>query len=85
MEAIPPKQEYVINVRLTEKQCKMYRLVTPYYIKTTHFRYFLDGVAKDGGHLSRRLLPDYHVLSRVWTHPYQLVLHDQKLEREVII
>ncbi|CAJ0575548.1 unnamed protein product, partial [Mesorhabditis spiculigera] len=67
MEAIPPKQEYMLNVSLTEAQCKLYRG-------------FLDNVDKSA--YSKRLLADYYMLARIWTHPHQLIVHGEAMERK---
>uniref|UniRef100_A0A914Y3C5 Uncharacterized protein n=1 Tax=Panagrolaimus superbus TaxID=310955 RepID=A0A914Y3C5_9BILA len=67
---IPGKLEYVLNVRLTQPQFQLYNT-------------FLDMVDKSGGAEQRkRLLSDYHIFSRIWTHPYQLIHHAEELDRK---
>jgi transcriptional regulator ATRX len=69
-QEIPGKLEYVIKVRLTDPQVQLYKI-------------FLDMVDKEGGaELRKRLLSDYHIFSRIWTHPYQLYHHAIELERK---
>ncbi|CAD5208834.1 unnamed protein product [Bursaphelenchus xylophilus] len=68
-EFIPPKQEYIIHVRLTEKQISLYQG----YVAET---------MKDVAGLHRRLLSDYHMLSRIWTHPFQLVVNARNKARD---
>ncbi|KAH7697488.1 SNF2 family N-terminal domain containing protein, partial [Aphelenchoides avenae] len=66
-EAIPPKQEYVLYIRLTPAQIQLYR-------------HFLENVvAKKEGRMG--MLADYHVFSRIWTHPHLLLRHEAELER----
>ncbi|XP_063793244.1 transcriptional regulator ATRX isoform X2 [Pseudophryne corroboree] len=66
---LPPKHEYVLAVRLTAIQCKLYR----YYLE------HLTGVgsAEGGGTRGKsgtKLFQDFQVLSRIWTHPWCLQL-----------
>lgn len=73
METIPPKQEYVIYVRLTEAQCTLYQR-------------FLDTfVSKCDLATRKRLLPDYHIFYRIWTHPFLLLLDQREKERKSIL
>ncbi|KAJ1197402.1 hypothetical protein NDU88_001262 [Pleurodeles waltl] len=65
---LPPKYEYVLAVRLSPIQCKLYR-------------YYLDHLtgANFGGEGSRgkagtKLFQDFQMLSRIWTHPWCLQL-----------
>ncbi|XP_069603342.1 transcriptional regulator ATRX [Ranitomeya imitator] len=70
---LPPKYEYVLSVRITPIQCKLYR-------------YYLDNIAGGGGGVGggeggggrgksgTKLFQDFQVLSRIWTHPWCLQL-----------
>ncbi|XP_040005999.1 transcriptional regulator ATRX-like isoform X2 [Xiphias gladius] len=65
---LPPKHEYVLSVRVSPLQYKLYR-------------YYLDHIAGLGSMTNRakmtagaNLFKDFQVLSRIWTHPWCLQL-----------
>ncbi|XP_044538874.1 transcriptional regulator ATRX-like [Gracilinanus agilis] len=65
---LQPKYEYVISVRMTSIQCKLYQ-------------YYLDhltgiGGTNEGGKgkAGTKLFQDFQILSRIWTHPWCLQL-----------
>nr|XP_020836077.1 transcriptional regulator ATRX-like [Phascolarctos cinereus] len=67
-EFLPPKHEYVLAVRMTSIQCKLYQ-------------YYLDhltgtGSTREGGRgkAGTKLFQDFQILSRIWTHPWCLQL-----------
>ena len=65
-----PKQEYVITIQLTDLQKKLYRFYLENYAKAGQIG--ADGKlegGKKGG-----LFYDVQNLSRIWNHPYILVL-----------
>ncbi|UYV60125.1 ATRX [Cordylochernes scorpioides] len=73
---LPPKYEYVISIRLSETQIRMYR-------------YFLDnfsrGGRKDsqGGTAGTALFWDFNVLRQIWNHPYTFHINEmKKMENE---
>lgn len=65
---LPPKHEYVLAVRMTSIQCKLYQ----YYLD------HLTGVASSNeggrGKAGAKLFQDFQMLSRIWTHPWCLQL-----------
>lgn len=63
---LPPKHEYVISIKLSELQTKMYQ-------------YYLENHVKGGPKNSSRvkaagLFADFQEFSRIWTHPKALLL-----------
>ncbi|XP_070808035.1 transcriptional regulator ATRX [Pituophis catenifer annectens] len=65
---LPPKHEYVLAVRMTPLQCKLYQ----YYLD------HLTGVSNSSeggrGKAGAKLFQDFQMLSRIWTHPWCLQL-----------
>ncbi|KAM4732861.1 transcriptional regulator ATRX [Anableps anableps] len=65
---LPPKHEYVLSIRMTPLQCKLYR----------HYQEHFTGVgnALEGGRgrAGTKLFQDFQMLSRIWTHPWCLQL-----------
>ncbi|ELW65889.1 Transcriptional regulator ATRX [Tupaia chinensis] len=65
---LPPKHEYVLAVRMTPIQCKLYQ----YYLD------HLTGVGNNSesgrGKAGAKLFQDFQMLSRIWNHPWCLQL-----------
>jgi len=77
---LPPKQEYVLAIHVTELQEKMYR----YYLE---FESIILASDEAGSRTNRgtNLFKDYHNLQRIWTHPLMLKWHWQKQQAEVSV
>uniref|UniRef100_A0A669BDN5 DNA helicase n=1 Tax=Oreochromis niloticus TaxID=8128 RepID=A0A669BDN5_ORENI len=65
---LPPKHEYVLSVRMTPIQAKLYR----YYLE--HFTGVGNAVEGGRGRAGTKLFQDFQMLSRIWTHPWCLQL-----------
>ncbi|XP_015180488.1 PREDICTED: transcriptional regulator ATRX-like isoform X2 [Polistes dominula] len=65
---LPPKQEYVIFVRLTDVQIKLYQ-------------YYLDNLTRQSSGVKGTLFADFQALQRIWTHPVVLQLNSEKVEK----
>lgn len=65
---LPPKHEYVLEIRLTPIQCKLYR----YYLD--HFTGVGSALEGGRGRAGTKLFQDFQMLSRIWTHPWCLQL-----------
>ncbi|KAM4555400.1 transcriptional regulator ATRX [Odontesthes bonariensis] len=66
---LPPKHEYVLSIRVTPIQCKLYR----HYLE--HFTGVGNAVEGGGrGRTGTKLFQDFQILSRIWTHPWCLQL-----------
>ncbi|XP_029296954.1 transcriptional regulator ATRX isoform X2 [Cottoperca gobio] len=65
---LPPKHEYVLSIRVTPIQCKLYR----YYLE--NFTGVGNAVEGGRGRAGTKLFQDFQMLSRIWTHPWCLQL-----------
>ncbi|XP_043830727.1 transcriptional regulator ATRX-like [Dromiciops gliroides] len=63
-KVLPPKYEYVLAVRMTSLQCKLYQCYLDHITGT--------GSTSEGER--RKLFQDLEMLSRIWTHPWCLKL-----------
>ncbi|KAM6970657.1 transcriptional regulator ATRX-like [Aplochiton taeniatus] len=65
---LPSKHEYVLAVRVSQLQCKLYR----YYLKNFTGVDVVNGSRTKAG---TNLFKDFQILGRVWTHPWCLQLN----------
>ncbi|GFS20517.1 alpha thalassemia/mental retardation syndrome X-linked homolog [Elysia marginata] len=71
---LPPKQEYVISVRLTDVQIDLYEK----YLQMSGQG--VDGIFTNKG---ARLFSDYQNLMKIWTHPWVLKLAEIRDEQKM--
>ena len=69
---LPPKHEYVLSVRLSELQMKLYEV----YLK-------LNMPTESNPYHCTSLFSDYQCLMRIWTHPWVLKLDEIRQEKKV--
>lgn len=69
-EFLPKKFEYVLSIKLSDLQVKLYQK-------------FLDRVKSNGGAMSK-LFECYQTLKKVWTHPWLLEIDAMKNEKDSI-
>lgn len=74
MKFLPPKFEYVLNVRLSSKQMELYRL----YLEDV-----VGNTSADALRARHSLFVDYQSLQRIWTHPYTLYMQQIEAEKRV--
>lgn len=65
---LPPKLEYVLAVRVTPLQCRLYRYYLDNFTRTGSL---VDGSRVKAG---TSLFKDFQILSRIWMHPWCLQL-----------
>uniref|UniRef100_A0A4W5M3P3 DNA helicase n=1 Tax=Hucho hucho TaxID=62062 RepID=A0A4W5M3P3_9TELE len=73
---LPPKHEYVMAVRVTPLQYRLYR----YYLDNFTGKNLLEGAR---GKTGTSLFKDFQILSRIWTHPWCLQLNYISKENKV--
>ena len=70
-ELLPPKKEFVLSIRMSEKQIELYTM-------------YLKHAGMDAASVTERVkrgmvFADFQNLSRVWTHPWALKLNEARL------
>ena len=71
---LPPKNEYVLSIRLSEKQITLYK---NYLVKQRG----IESINSLGKVHGTQLFNDFQMLARIWTHPWILKLNDDRVQK----
>jgi transcriptional regulator ATRX len=69
-----PKREYVLSIRLSDEQIDLYKGYLGHR--------GIENIANLGKVQGAQLFMDFQNLSRVWTHPHVLVLHELQVIKQ---
>lgn len=72
-DQIQPKREYVLSVRLSDKQIELYRA----YYEHRNLVHDLKGCKMAGA----QIFADFQQLARIWTHPWSIMIKHERDSR----
>jgi transcriptional regulator ATRX len=70
---LKPKHEYVLSIRLSDKQIELYRGYLGHR--------GIENIANLGVMKGAQLFSDFQNMSRIWTHPHVIRMHELRLIR----
>lgn len=77
-DELQPKREYVLSVRLSDKQIELYRA---YFSHRNIENGLVPTMGGSRSLIGAQLFVDFHELMRIWTHPWAIKINEKRIIR----